>query len=205
MGDGLLRLDDRESKFVRKDKVHIVSFRRSFWPDVVRIGVRTPRGSVYWRTLLDNLYAFVEDQASESLEIPRIPIVYCNDAFLRTRKRLDIHADLTRRASGVERKSKSLPMSREIIAAREVADEVEDEEEGEEGLKAPVVRKSKRLAKGKVKVIHPDNPKRQKDLPKLVEVPRKKRKLLDASTTATAKAKTTSPHPSRYCLRSQRW
>lgn len=49
------------------------------------------------------------------------------------------------------------------------------------------MRKSKRLAKGKAKVTIPASPKRKKDLPKLDEVPRKRRKLLDASINVAAK------------------
>lgn len=49
------------------------------------------------------------------------------------------------------------------------------------------MRKSKCLARGKAKVIIPTSPKRKKDLLKLDEVSRKRRKFLDASTTAVAK------------------
>lgn len=49
-------------------------------------------------------------------------------------------------------------------------------------MEAPSIRKSKRLATGKAKVIQPKQPKKKKSLPQLDDVPRKKRKLLDAST-----------------------
>lgn len=63
--------------------------------------------------------------------------------------------------------------------AREEAQEEEEDDENET-LK---VWNPKRIAKGKAKVILPIIPKR--NLPKLDEVPRKNRKLLDASSAAT--------------------
>lgn len=50
---------------------------------------------------------------------------------------------------------------------------------------APDPRKSNRVAsksdrKGKTKVVYPKNPNKKKNLPKIGEVPRKKRKLLDS-------------------------
>lgn len=82
---------------------------------------------------MERFCAFVEDQASESLEIPRIPTVYCNDAFLRARKRLSSHVNLSKRALGIKRRSRSPLTSMELIAAREAAEVVQ--EEVEEGRK----------------------------------------------------------------------
>lgn len=56
------------------------------------------------------------------------------------------------------------------------------------------MRKSKRLARGKTKVIILASSKRKKDLPKLDDVPRKRRKFLVTSTTIAAKVNL--PHPS---------
>lgn len=66
------------------------------------------------------------------------------------------------------------------------------QEEVEEEAEAPA-RKSKRLVRGTAKVVVPASPK-SKDLPKLDEVPRKKRNFLDAS--AAAAVKTNLPQPS---------
>lgn len=75
----------------------------------------------------------------------------------------------------------------EIIAEREAEEEVEEEEEEEgEEQETLATRKTKWIAKGKANVIHPRNP--NNDLPKLEEVPKKRRKLLNASTTAAATA-----------------
>lgn len=75
----------------------------------------------------------------------------------------------------------------EVIAKREVEGLAEEEAQEEvEDHEAPEIRKSKRLARGKAKVIYPRIPK--KDLLKLDEVPRKKRKLLDTSSAAAATA-----------------
>lgn len=140
MGEmGCLDSTTVESQFVGEDKAYIVSkFQSIFWPDGARVGVRTPGGSLYWRTLLDDLCTFVEKQSAESLEIPRIPLVYCNDAFLRARKRLGNFAESPKRGSGAERRSKSPPTSMEVIAARETVEEVQEEiEEEEEGTEAP--------------------------------------------------------------------
>lgn len=135
----------------------------------------------------------MENQTFEPLEIPKIPIIYCNDPFLRARKRLGSHVELSKRASGAEGRSGSPPISIEVIAAREAAEKVQEEvEEEDEGHKAPIVRKSKRLAK-KAKVVIPASPKRKKGLPKLAEVPWERRKFLDASTTTAAKVN--PPHP----------
>lgn len=59
------------------------------------------------------------------------------------------------------------------------------QEEVEEEAEAPA-RKSKRLVRGTAKVVVPASPK-SKDLPKLDEVPRKKRNFLDASAAAAVK------------------
>lgn len=76
----------------------------------------------------------------------------------------------------------------EVIAKREVEGLAKEEAQEEvEDHEAPEIRKSKRLARGKAKVIYPRIPK--KDLLKLDEVPRKKRKLLDTSSAAAATAK----------------
>lgn len=74
----------------------------------------------------------------------------------------------------------------EVIAKREVEGLAEEEAQEEVEDEAPEIRKSKRLARGKAKVIYPRIPK--KDLLKLDEVPRKKRKLLDTSSAAAATA-----------------
>lgn len=44
--------------------------------------MRTPGGLVYWRTLLQDFCTFVEEQSTEALEIPKVPLVYYNEAFL---------------------------------------------------------------------------------------------------------------------------
>lgn len=72
----------------------------------------------------------------------------------------------------------------------------EEVEEDEEEPEAPELRKSNRVAsrkeKGKTKVVYPKKPKRKKglaklDLPRLDEVPRRKMKLLEASSIAASK------------------
>lgn len=136
---------------------------------------------------MEKFCTFVEDQTSKSLEISKIPIIYYSDPFLRAKKRLGSLVEL-KKASGAEGKPGSPPTSTEVIAAKEAAEKVQQEvEEEEEGHEAPVVRKSKRLTRGKANVIIPASSKRKKDLPKLDEIPRKRRKFLDASTTAAAK------------------
>lgn len=57
----------------------------------------------------------MEDQTIESLEVPRILLVYYNDAFLRTRKGLGNYADLSKRSPSAQKKDRS-PTSMEIIA-----------------------------------------------------------------------------------------
>lgn len=57
-----------------------------------------------------------------------------------------------------------------------------------EVVEAPGIRKSKWIANGKAKVIYSKNSKKKTYLPQLDEVPRKRRKLLDASTVAAVKA-----------------
>lgn len=94
-----------------------------------------------------------------------------------------------KKVSSAKGKPGSPPTSTEVIAAREAAERIQQEaEEEEEGLEAPIMRKSKCLARGKDKVIIPTSPKRRKDLLKLDEVPRKRRKILDASTMEAVKA-----------------
>lgn len=115
-------------------------------------------------------------------------MIYHNDPFLRARKRLALHVDL-KKSFNTGGKPGSPPTSTEVIATREAAEGVQEEAE-EEG-EAPV-RKSKRLARGKAKFVVPASPKR-KDLPKLDEVPRKRRKFLDVSTTAAVKVNLPQP------------
>lgn len=110
-----------ESQFVGQGKAHIVSkFQKIFWPDRVRVGVRSPGGSIYWRILMEKFCAFVENRTSEPLEIPKIPTIYCNDPFLRARKRLGLHVQL-KKSSVVGGRPGSPPTSTEVIATREVA------------------------------------------------------------------------------------
>lgn len=78
-----------ESQYISNGKAHIVSkFQKIFWPDRVRIGLRSPGGAIYWTTLMEKFCAFVENGSSKPLEIPKIPTIYHNDLFLRARKRL---------------------------------------------------------------------------------------------------------------------
>lgn len=43
-----------ESQFIGDGKAHMVSkFQKIFWPDRVRIGVRSPDGAIYWRMLME--------------------------------------------------------------------------------------------------------------------------------------------------------
>lgn len=173
-----------ESQFVGDGKSLVISkFKTVFWPSGARVGVKTPGGSVYWRTLLHQLCVFVEQQSKESLLIPKVLTVYCNDAFLRARKKAAGASDPSKKSLGRGRRNKSPPTSMEIAEqeAEELAREGAAEEDDDETLE---VRKSRRLVKGKAKVILPSNPKRV--LPKLDEVPRKRRKLLEASSAATA-------------------
>lgn len=124
--------------------------------------------------------AFVENRTPEPLEIPKVPIIYNNDPFLRARKRLGPHVDLKK--SSTRKKSGSAPTSTEVTTARVEAERAQ--KVAQEEAEAPV-RKSKRLVKRKAKVLVPPSPKR-KELPKLNEVPRKRR-FLEASTVAAAK------------------
>lgn len=56
-----------ESQFVGDGKMLIISkFKTAFWPSGARVGVRTLRGSVDWRTLLHQFRIFVEQQSKES-------------------------------------------------------------------------------------------------------------------------------------------
>lgn len=75
----------------------------------------------------------------------------------------------------------SPPTSTEVVAVREATEKAQEATEEEE--EAP---KSNRLARGKAKVVVPASLKR-KNFPKLDEVPRKRRKFMDASATAAAK------------------
>lgn len=84
--------------------------------------------------------------------------------------------------------------SMEENVAEEMEEEgAEEEEEVEEEPEAAEPRKSKSVAsrkdKGKGKVVHPKNPKKKKDLPKLEEVHREKRKLLETFSVTAKKAK----------------
>lgn len=120
---------------------------RIFFGLIVRVGVRSPGGSIYWRILIEKLCAFVENRTFEPLEIPKIPTIYHNDPFLRARKKFGLHIDL-KMSSAAGGKPESPPTSAEMIAAREAAGRVQAEVEEER--EAPI-RKSKRLAKGKSK------------------------------------------------------
>lgn len=132
---------------------------------------------------MQDFCTFVEEQSVEALEIPKVRLVYYNDAFLRARKRLISFSDSSKKSLGAGRKDKSPPTSLEVVAEREAEELAKEEmQEEEEEHEAPEIRKSKWIARGKAKVIHPRNPK--KDLVKLDEVPRKKRKLLDESNAA---------------------
>lgn len=122
--------------------------------------------------------------------------MFCNDQFLRARKRLGVFVVLSKKPLGAGKvegkKAKSPAETAETIVEKENEEEVEKKEETGERQEAPVIRKSKRIAKGKGKVIYPMNSKKKKDLPQLDEVTRKRRKLLDSSTAAAIKAKVCS-------------
>lgn len=105
-----------ESQFIGQGRTHIVSkFKKTFWPDRVRVGVRSPRGSIYWKILMKKFCAFVENRTPEPWEIPKIPTIYHNDPFLRTRKRLGLHVELKK--SLTRKKSGSPLTSTEVVAA----------------------------------------------------------------------------------------
>lgn len=131
---------------------------------------------------MEKFSAFVENRTPELLEILKVPIIYHNDPFLRARKKLGPHVDLKKSSS--RKKPGSPPTSTEVVTARIEAERAQ--EVAREEAEAPV-RKSKRLVKGKANVLMPPSLKR-KDLPKLDEVPHKKRKFLESSTVAAAKA-----------------
>lgn len=76
-----------------------------------------------------------------------------------------------------------------MIVEEEKELEVEEEEGAGEEQEAPEIRKSKRITRGKAKIICPKNSKKKKDCLKLDDVPRKRKKLLDASTVGISKAK----------------
>lgn len=143
---------------------------------------------------MERFCAFVENKTLEPLEIPKISTIYCNDPLLRAKKRLGSHAELSKRALGAEGRSGSPSTSTEVIAKAETAEKAQEEVVEEEGHEASATRKSVRLARGKAKVVLPASPKKNKDFPKLDDVPRKRRKFLDASTTAVARVDL--PHPS---------
>lgn len=118
-----------EAQFIGQGKTHVSKFKKTFWPDRVRVGVRSPGGAIYWRILMEKFCAFVENRTPESLEIPKIPTIYHNDPFLRARERLGLHVDLKK--SSAQRKSRSPPTSTVVITARvevERAQEIAREE-----------------------------------------------------------------------------
>lgn len=139
---------------------------------------------------MEKFCAFVENRTPEPLDIPKIPIIYHNDPFLRARKRLGPQVDLKK--SSARKKSRRPPTSTEVMIGRVEVERAQEVAQEEEEAEAPI-QKSKRLVKGKAKVLVPASPNR-KDLAKLDEVPRKRRKFLEASTVAAAKA--TLPQPS---------
>lgn len=107
----------KESQFIGQGKAHIASkFKKTFWPNRVRVGVRSPGDSIYWKILTEMFCAFVENRTPELLEIPKIPTIYHNDPFLRTRKRLGLHVDLKKFSA--RKKSRSPPTSTEVMTAR---------------------------------------------------------------------------------------
>lgn len=87
----------------------------------------------------------------------------------------------------------SLAGTEEENVEEEMAEEEEEEEEIGKGLEAPEVIKSKRISKGIDKLTYPKKSKKKRDLPQLDDVPRKKRELLEASTTAANKTKVYLP------------
>lgn len=127
------------------------------------------------------------------MEIRRIPLVFHNDPFLHARKRLGIVADLTKKQKGYERtereKVESLTDTMEKKIEEERGEEVEEREEVGEEQEAPEIRKSKRISMNKAKVVHPKGSKKERDLPRLDDVSRKKRKLLEVLTVGASKAK----------------
>lgn len=83
----------------------------------------------------------------------------------------------------------------EVVEEEEDQKEEEEEDTEEAEEEAPIIalslRKSKRGAdkKGKTKVVYPKNLNKEKNLSRIDEVPRRKRKLLEASSVATKKVK----------------
>lgn len=66
---------------------------------------------------MENFCAFVENKAPEPLEIPNIPMMYCNDPFFRARKRLGLHVEM-KKPSGAAGKPRSPPTSFEECRKR---------------------------------------------------------------------------------------
>lgn len=55
----------------------------------------------------------------EFLEIPKAPLVYYNDAFLRARKRFTSSVDTSKKSPGAGRNDRSPLTSIEVVAERE--------------------------------------------------------------------------------------
>lgn len=89
--------------------------------------------------MLDILYIFVDDQASESFEIPRILLVFHNDPFIRAWKRLGVLVDLSKKPKGTE-KVESPTDTMVTVVEEEKTEEVEEEEEAAEEQEAPNIR-----------------------------------------------------------------
>lgn len=57
-----------EAQFIGQGRTHKVSkFKKIFWPDKIRVGVRSPKGSIYRRNLMEKFCAFMENRTPEPL------------------------------------------------------------------------------------------------------------------------------------------
>lgn len=73
---------------------------------------------------MEKFSAFVENRTPEPLEIPKIPIIYHNDPFLRARKRLGPHVDL--KNSSTRKKAGSPPTSTKVATASGEAERAQE-------------------------------------------------------------------------------
>lgn len=78
-----------ESLFVGEGREYIVSkFQSIYWPDKLRVGLRSPGGSIYIKKSLSTMSDFVLDQPEQTLEITETDLAWNRDRFLRIKEML---------------------------------------------------------------------------------------------------------------------
>lgn len=65
-------------------------FHAMYWPDRERVGVRSPRGSIYCRKNFSLMSTFIEDQNEKIPDFAVVGLIWNKESFLRIERNVGV-------------------------------------------------------------------------------------------------------------------